>query len=258
MILSQPRETPYDVRFSLFGIPVRVSVWFWALAIFIGWNPNFTFVVIWTIAIFLSILIHELGHVFAFRRYGIDGQIVLYHLGGLAIPTGSFGSSNYGGFSQYGSNKDPNQQIVISGAGPALQIGSALVLILGVGAAGYSTGVETIDRIVGIWDRSVIAHISLAKFIQYYVLISVFWGLFNLVPIYPLDGGQIARELFLKFDYRNGVKNSLILSLVSAGIVAFLMINAGQPLMGMLLLGLAFDNYMTLQQYQSGGFGRPW
>ncbi len=40
----------------------------------------------WIAAVFVSILIHELGHALAMRRYGISSYIVLYHFGGLAIP----------------------------------------------------------------------------------------------------------------------------------------------------------------------------
>ena len=41
---------------------------------------------IWTGAVLVSIVIHELGHAIAFRYYGIASDIVLYQFGGLAIP----------------------------------------------------------------------------------------------------------------------------------------------------------------------------
>src|SRR5262249_18434839 len=46
------------------------------------------------------------------------------------------------------------------------------------------------------------------------------WGLVNLLPIWPLDGGQISRELFEAFNPRNGLRAALILSTVLAGVVA--------------------------------------
>ena len=47
---------------------------------------------LWAVCIFVSIGIHELGHALAFRRYGIESRIVLYFMGGMAIPTRYRGS----------------------------------------------------------------------------------------------------------------------------------------------------------------------
>ena len=64
---------------------------------------------------FLSVLIHELGHTLAFRFFGIDSHIVLYWMGGLAIPGGGMGAWNGGRTKRL----NPNEQIVVSLAGPA-------------------------------------------------------------------------------------------------------------------------------------------
>ena len=50
--------------------------------------------------------------------------------------------------------------------------------------------------------------------------VNIFWGLVNLLPIYPLDGGQVARAVFERVDAVQGRRRSLWLSAgVAAGIV---------------------------------------
>ena len=55
--------TPFDLNFSLFGIPVRIHPFFWLVAILTGWNPYLPkLIVIWVACFFVSILVHEMGH----------------------------------------------------------------------------------------------------------------------------------------------------------------------------------------------------
>ena len=49
--------------------------------------------------------------------------------------------------------------------------------------------------------------------------INLFWGLVNLVPIWPLDGGQISRDVFTMLSPRNGASIALGLSLALAGLL---------------------------------------
>ncbi len=107
MLLQEPPETPYDLRFQLLGFPVRVSWTFWLGAVVFGYEfaRQIDFIamaaglnspgagpllLLWILCLLVSILIHELGHALAFRQFGIQSSIVLYHFGGLAIPIGSF------------------------------------------------------------------------------------------------------------------------------------------------------------------------
>lgn len=56
-------ETPYDLRFQLLGMPVRVHPLFWLVAAMLGWrNENIPLVLIWVGCVFVSILVHEYGH----------------------------------------------------------------------------------------------------------------------------------------------------------------------------------------------------
>ena len=79
----------------------------------------------------------------------------------------------------------------------------------------------------------------------------------NLTPVYPLDGGQIAREVCLLNNARDGIRHSLILSIAAGVAVAAWAFSAGQIFLVLLFGVLAYSNYQTLQGYTHSG-GRPW
>ena len=92
MFLSEPGRTSYDLEFSCFGFPVRVHPAFFIMPLLLGRglitpevNTGVGLVLV-TAIFFVSILVHELGHALAFRYYGLPSRIVLYWMGGLAIP----------------------------------------------------------------------------------------------------------------------------------------------------------------------------
>ncbi|MFN8386267.1 MAG: hypothetical protein U0X92_07570 [Anaerolineales bacterium] len=87
MAFFQPTPTSrYDLRFSIAGIPVRVHPLFWLIALLLGSSGDLLQIVIWIFVVFVSIVVHELGHAFAFRWYGLRSQILLHFSGGLTIP----------------------------------------------------------------------------------------------------------------------------------------------------------------------------
>jgi membrane-associated protease RseP (regulator of RpoE activity) len=77
--------------------------------------------------------------------------------------------------------------------------------------------------------------------------VSVFWGAINLLPIYPLDGGQIAREVIMRLNQREGLQLSLVISLVTAGTMALVaFFRFGDTFMGIFFVYLAFISYTSL------------
>jgi Zn-dependent protease len=264
MLLSEPGHTPYDLSFNLFGIPVRVHPGFFVIGLLFGANwirdPDLNAgvrVLLGIGVIFISILVHELGHVLAYRYFGQPGRIVLHWMGGLAIAD----SGNMAWARQRAGRFTSNQQIIISLAGPF----AGMLLILPLLAVVYAAGGTVVwNSIFGVIPLPVpnLAGTALGSvpgawsLIWAGVLINLFWNLINLVPIYPLDGGQVSRELFVRFDPWNGLQNSLLLS-VAAGI-------------GMAIWGFSnedqfiafFFAYMAWQSFQSlqhtGGNRRPW
>ena len=98
-LFQPPPPTRFDLRFSVAGFPVRVHPLFWLIAILFGSSAGSPAkVMAWIIAIFVSITIHELGHAFALRRYGVESQIILHAAGGLTVPE----SVSWGGSSKRG------------------------------------------------------------------------------------------------------------------------------------------------------------
>lgn len=253
MILSEPPRSAYDVHFRVFGTPVRIHPMFWVMSICMaGFDSRPSQVVLWTIAALISITVHELGHVWAFRRYGIESHIVLHAFGGLAIPTGR---SDYGWSSR--GRLGPMQNIVVSFAGPALEVLSAVAL-MGVLFACGARFEFIYDGLLKFLPAVFIgSSIYLIQFINDYILLSIFWGLLNLLPIIPLDGGRISQVMFEQADERSGTRQALYVSMIAAGLTGALMFVEFKSVFSVIFFGyLAFMNYQTLTFI--GSNGRRW
>jgi Zn-dependent protease len=247
MVLFQvPPPTRYDLRFSIFGIPVRVHPLFWLIAILFGFSANNLFYsVLWVLAIFVSVLVHELGHALAYRRYGLRSSIVLHTMGGLTVPeTVSWGNS------WANIALSPREEIVISLAGPFAGFVFAVMVIIGVFTAGGSV---SISWFLGFIPLPVNATIPFGGAILNVLIVTLlwvnfFWGLVNLVPVYPLDGGNVARYALLQYDPYNGVRNSLRLSVIAGAIVVLVSLILLRSIYMAFLFGfLAFQSYQSLQ-----------
>ncbi len=256
MFLAEPERTAYDLHFSVFGIPVRVHPLFWLAALILGTGENISAkeTLLRVVVAFVSILVHELGHAAAIIYYGWRPRVTLYGLGGLASYNPSF-SDSYESYS--GQAVRPSTQIMISLAGPiagfllaALTVG--LVYLAGNsiyfqwgGPLGFSMSVVGTQTDYAAW------------LINSLIFINVFWGLVNLLPIYPLDGGQVSRELFSLGEPRRGIEYSLMLSIaVAAAVAVYAAFIMKSFFTGFLFGYLAFASYQALQRLQRhGGYG---
>lgn len=244
-LFQVPPPTRYDLRFSVADIPVRVHPLFWVIAFLFGFSANnllYTF--IWIFVVFVSILIHELGHALAFRRYGQRSSIVLHFMGGLTIPEPVSWGSGWANVAL-----SPRQEIFISLAGPFSGFLFALVLVAGVLVTGGSV---TIDWLLGFIPMPspmlAFGGVFLNLLIVMLLSVNIFWGLINLVPVYPLDGGNVARYLLLQYDPRDGIRKSLWVSVIAGGIVALAgLVAFGSVYMALLFGFLAFQSYQSLQ-----------
>ncbi|MEM7013992.1 MAG: site-2 protease family protein [Verrucomicrobiota bacterium] len=165
-------------RFKLFGIPVRIH---WTFLILLGWyaamqllagaNSTQAFVgVVFVIAVFVCVVLHELGHSLAARRYGIQTKgITILPIGGVAqldeMP------------------KNWRAELVIAIAGPAVNIVIALALLpllLLVNPADLSLGLIIT---------------SPSDFLMRLIATNIFLVAFNMIPAFPMDGGRVLRAL---------------------------------------------------------------
>jgi len=252
MFLGEPPRTPYDLNFSLFGIPVRVHPLFWLVTLLLGYNStDLGSVVSWVIAVFVVIIIHELGHALTMRAYGFQPWITLYGLGGQASYT-----PGYGSYQRRGSG--PLAQILISLAGPAAGFLLVGVLLLGLILAGFGPDIRiyTLGHIPILPQLHQFPIERIRDLLNDVFCIGIFWGLLNLLPIYPLDGGQVAREILVSANPQLGIQQSLWLSVFAAIGMAIYGYTQWQSAFMALFFGyLAFTSYSTLEAYRGRG---PW
>jgi stage IV sporulation protein FB len=247
--------TPYDLQFRFLDVPVRIHPIFWLVTAGMGWiDNNLPFVLMWVACVLVSILVHEYGHALMARRFKGSPSILLYGLGGLCFSEGQ---------------RTPGQRLAVLLAGPGagfvlLAIVLALTsLIFGI------TGSEQLEVIltqVGLGRNpenlmgaiGKIGSYPLRVIFLFLVQINLLWGLVNLLPIYPLDGGQATQVLLSQVDRKHGVRRGHIVSLVTAGILAVLAYWANpEDFYPPILFGvLAFINFQVLQSlHQAHSFG---
>lgn len=246
MLFQQPPPTRYDLRFSIAGIPVSVHPLFWLIALLLGSTGDILLVPIWVLVIFASILVHELGHALAFRRYGQRSQIVLHFAGGLTIP-----EPVYWGRGIANVALTPNQQIFISLAGPGAGFLLAALVIVFVVAIGGSI---VTTWLLGFIPLPLPAALPfggriLNVIVTLLLYVNVFWGLINLAPVYPLDGGNVTRYALLQADPADGIRKSLWVSVIAGALVAFVgLLFLRSIFMGLMFALLAFQSYQSLQR----------
>ena len=244
-LFQPPPPTPYDLRFSIAGIPVRVHPLFWLVALLFGASGALIQIPIWIIVVFVSILIHELGHAFALRAYGLNSQIILHFAGGLTVPEAA-------PWGNRGSNAapGPKQEVFISLAGPFTGLIFATLVMLAVVVSG---GTLITTKLLGFLPLPLTAYIPfggtvLNIFVTLLLWVNVFWGLINLLPVFPLDGGQVARNVLIQYDPWDGVRKSLWISVVTGGILAVVGLIGFRSIYIAILFGfLAFQSYQSLQ-----------
>ena len=251
-LFQEPPPTQYDLRFSIAGIPVRVHPLFWLIALLLGAAGDPLLLPAWVLVIFVSILVHELGHAFAFRRVGQDSRIVLHMAGGLTIPeTVSWGS----GWASVA--RSTWQDIFISIAGPGAGFLFAALVILIVSVTGGSV---LTARLFGFIPLPLNATLPaggwyLSAFVTMLLWVNLFWGLINLMPVQPLDGGNVARNLFVHYDPLDGLRKSLWLSVITGGLLALAGLLVFRSLYMALLFGLlAFQSYQSVRSYYGGRY----
>jgi stage IV sporulation protein FB len=182
-------ETPFDLRFNLFGIPIRIHPIFWLSAAMMRWNPDrLEIVVLAVICVLVSVLVHELGHALVLRHYGYPSEIVLYFLGGYATAT-----------------RLPTwKQIWSLAAGP----------LAGFSLAALVFAVRHIPGADGVFE----SYPAVAEVYLMLMFSGMIVNVMNLVPCLPLDGGQIMAALVSHYGTRGRSANLTILKIsIAAG-----------------------------------------
>ncbi len=250
-MLGMPATTAYDLNFRVLGIPVRVHPLFWLVAVLLGRSEDIRLVVIWVACVFASILAHELGHGLMARDFRCAPSIVLYGMGGLCYSEAE--------------RQKPWQRVAVLLSGP----GAGFVLLGFVLLAGWAFFGITLEDdwlLIGNFlglrrggflspaleklpDHARIAYLFLIE-------INLLWGILNLFPIWPLDGGQISGVILSMVNRRKGMGRAHVISLLAAGLLAMWMIQKRDLFMGIFFAYFAFINYQVLQSmHQSARYG---
>jgi len=199
--------------FKVAGTDVRVHWTFFLLLAWLGavyWQQGGMERAIWGVTfisiLFFCVLLHEFGHIFAARRYGIKSpDVTLLPIGGVAalerMP------------------RDPGQEIVVALAGPAVNLVIAGAIYAALGG-NITLAIAAPGEIPGsFWSQIAIANLVLV--------------VFNLIPAFPMDGGRVLRALIaMATDYRRATTIAARIGQVLA--VGFLLLG----LMGNVMLVL--------------------
>lgn len=246
MLLSEPPRSPYDLNFRVLGIPVRVHPLFWLVVVLLGLGGSEepVMMLIWVAACFLSIVVHEMGHALAARAHGWEPWITLYGFGGLA--------------SYQPTYHTPRSQILITLAGPGAGFLFAAFIAGVIAASGHQVVFDTALSLHMPVRWEPFDSMKLNFLIFDLLYINIFWGLLNLLPIFPLDGGKISREVLTVLNDRDGLRHSLWLSVITAGGLAVLALTRGNnTFLAIFFAYFAYTSYMAVRQLEgySGGPG---
>jgi membrane-associated protease RseP (regulator of RpoE activity) len=220
-MLGMPEPTAYDVRFRLLGIPVRVHPLFWIVTVVLGLRREdepLVPILIWVGCAFVSILVHEYGHGLTARLFRCRPSIVLYGMGGLC-----FSESERQTFWQ-------RLAVLVAGPGAGLLFFGGVVLgLLTLGGPRGPIGGEIVSDLLQI---------------------NGFWSLVNLLPIWPLDGGQITGVVLTRLNRSKGSHRTHVISLMTAALLAMLVfIYIKDMFLGIFFAMFALFNYQILQAH---------
>jgi Zn-dependent protease len=164
------------------------------------------------VAVILSILVHEFGHVFAVKwLLRAQSTVVLWGLGGLCLHPGT---------------PSPGRRVGISLMGPAFGFGLAAV---------------SLAAALLVPDVSPV----LTSFLATMVWINVFWTAANLLPILPLDGGQAMLAALQKgLGAARAARITRWTSIVVAGLALAAALTADRRFLAVLAALLLFQNLM--------------
>lgn len=159
-----------------FGVRVAVH---WTFLILIGWVvyinirmgssiAQLTETVLFVFTIFVCVILHELGHAMAAKRYGIiTRSITLLPIGGVASLTGI--------------PEEPKRELFIAVAGPVVNLAIAVIILTILLITGFSFNVLSLKYLNNMPFFPALLIVNLGLFV------------FNLTPAFPMDGGRMLR-----------------------------------------------------------------
>ena len=165
---------------------------------------------LWVPIIFISVTVHEFGHALTAYAFGQKPQVQLVAMGGLT--------------SYQGKNLKFWKQFLIVLNGPLFGI-----MLFLLATVLLKTGLASVP--------------AAAKFLTIMQVVNLFWSIVNLVPVLPLDGGQLMRIVLEALFGLKGFKASLLLGVIIAVSISVLFFIYGQFIPGALFFLFAFQSF---------------
>ena len=189
-------------------------------------------VLLWIIVLFVSILVHELGHALTSRKMtGVTPSIKLWGMGGLAYPN---------------TQLTRKQSFWVTWAGPLAGLGFfGLIVLTCCAIYGFAIGTD-LTMILLFPSRETYTVLAKMNDPVLYMLkdllrVNFWWSLMNLLPVFPLDGGQIYASI------ERSPKKVWTVGMVTGALVAVAALLFLQQLFITILSGyFAFQNYKRL------------
>jgi Zn-dependent protease/CBS domain-containing protein len=217
---------------SAFGVPIRFHFTFVLLLIFlffvgVGDRQSGLMYALYILALFGSVLLHELGHALVSRRYRIRTlEIVMFPIGGVA---------------RLERSPKPREELWIAMAGPLVNFVIAAGLF---GVLASRNELVPVEELTNPSDSNLWMRIAAGNLIL---------ALFNLLPAFPMDGGRILRSIV---GLRKSEDEATRIASAAGRYLAVAMGLYGLLSMNFLLMFIAFFVYLGAAQEGVAAMGR--
>jgi len=179
---------------------------------------------LWAPVLFIGILVHEFAHAAMIAIFGYGAsQIVLGGIGGVTMNS---------------RKARPWHDLLISLAGPFASFAEAFAALF-------------LYQRFAVLQKDPMVH----AFMPIFISANIAWGVFNLVPVSPLDGGHAVRNFFRMFlRERTAFIIAVWIALVVGTAVVLIGIRAGQFFIALLLGWYVFTNFQQWQYFRTHGY----
>lgn len=210
-----------DVRFRLFGIPVRITPWFWLISLLMASSRSAQPLLLleWVAVVMVSVLVHELGHAAVVVWKGEEPWIELHGMGGSAFAPRA---GTWRGW----------ERVLLALAGPFAGVAFGLTVLVGSWAMPWTLAPEGL----------------LAVVLDDLLVINLGYGLLNLVPLLPLDGGHVLQEVVDGVTGQRHHPATYVFGLLFAVALGALAWGGGVPVLGLVLVWVALSQAGRLRE----------
>lgn len=208
------------LKFKLFNtIPVAITPAFWVFSVLLAWLNAETpaQAIVWVIVVLISVLVHESGHALTAKAFGQTTEIELQALGGTTRRTGL-----------------------------KLKLWKDFITVINGPLAGFLLSYTASLILLMNANGNMNPLIEYALRITFFV--NLFWTIINLLPVMPLDGGQLLAIILKGIFKEKGAVISFFIGMILAIALALVFFILRSFFIGSIFLMIAFENYRTWKE----------